>query len=83
MHAVQNARKSAGLVVEDRIELVLGGDAALVQAAREHEAYVSGETLSVSLVLGDDDSVAVAMDYRGQTEIEGLALEIGLSRVRD
>ncbi len=78
VHAVQNARKSAGLEVEDRIELVLGGDAALMQAAREHEAYVSGETLAVSLLLGDGD--APAMDYREQTEIEGLQLEIALSR---
>ncbi len=78
VHAVQNARKSAGLEVEDRIALVLGGDTALMDAAREHEAYVSGETLAVSLVLGDGD--AAAMDYREQTEIEGLALEIGLNR---
>ncbi len=78
VHAVQNARKSAGLEVEDRIELVLGGDAALTQAAGEHEAYVSGETLAVKLSLSDGD--AAAMDYREQTEIEELTLEIGLSR---
>jgi isoleucyl-tRNA synthetase len=78
VHAVQNARKSAGFEVEDRIELVLGGDAALMDAAREHEAYVSGETLAVSLTLGDGD--VASTDYREQTEIEGLALEIGLSR---
>ncbi|HEY5192320.1 MAG TPA: isoleucine--tRNA ligase [Solirubrobacteraceae bacterium] len=78
VHAVQNARKSAGLEVEDRIELILGGDPVLLDAAREHEAYVSGETLAVSLVLGDGD--AAAMDYREQTEIEDLSLEIRLSR---
>jgi isoleucyl-tRNA synthetase len=77
VHAVQNARKSAGLEVEDRIELVLGGDTALMHAAREHEAYVGGETLAVSLTLGDGDA---AMDYREQSEIEGLQLEIALSR---
>ncbi len=78
VHAVQNARKSAGLEVEDRIVLVLSGDPALMQAAGEHEAYVSGETLAVSLALGGGDPAA--MDYREQTEIEGLQLEIGLSR---
>jgi isoleucyl-tRNA synthetase len=78
VHAVQNARKTAGLDVEDRIGLVLGGDPALVAAAREHEAYVSGETLAVELSLGDGQ--AAAMDYREQSEIEGLALEIGLRR---
>jgi isoleucyl-tRNA synthetase len=78
VHAVQNARKTAGLEVEDRIELVLGGDLALVEAARAHEAYVSGETLAVGLSLGDGDPAA--MDYREQSEIEGLPLEIALRR---
>jgi isoleucyl-tRNA synthetase len=78
VHAVQNARKTAGLDVEDRIELILGGDAALVEAAREHDAYVSGETLAVELSLGDGDDAA--MDYREQTAIEGLPLEIALRR---
>jgi isoleucyl-tRNA synthetase len=78
VHAVQNARKSAGLEVEDRIELTLGGEEALLEAAREHEPYVSGETLAVNLALGDGD--AAAMDYREQTEIEGLTLEIALRR---
>jgi isoleucyl-tRNA synthetase len=79
VHAVQNARKTAGLEVEDRIELALDGDAALLDAAREHEEYVSGETLAVELSLGDGDPTA--MDYREQSDIEGLALEIALSRV--
>jgi len=78
VHAVQNARKRAGLDVEDRIELVLSGAAALMQAAREHEAYVSGETLAVSMSLGDGE--AVATDYREQVEIETLTLKIALRR---
>jgi isoleucyl-tRNA synthetase len=78
VHAVQNARKTAGLEVEDRIELILAGDTALVEAAREHEPYVSGETLAVSLALGDGDSAG--MDYRERSEIEGLTLEIALRR---
>ncbi|MFZ1155050.1 MAG: class I tRNA ligase family protein [Solirubrobacteraceae bacterium] len=78
VHAVQNARKRAGLEVEDRIELILTGDPALVDAAREHEPYVNGETLAVSVALGEGD--ATAMDYQEQTEIEGLALEIALRR---
>jgi isoleucyl-tRNA synthetase len=78
VHAVQNARKTAGLDVEDRIELLLGGDPALLDAANEHKSYVSGETLAVSVALGESD--ATAMDYQEQTEIEGLALEISLRR---
>ena len=37
VHAVQNARKQAGLEVSDRIALPLGGDEELLEAARAHE----------------------------------------------
>jgi isoleucyl-tRNA synthetase len=49
VHAVQSARKSAGLAVEDRIALTLGGDDELLAAARAHEDYVTGETLATSI----------------------------------
>ena len=49
VHAVQSARKAAGLDVEDRIALVLGGDDELLAAARAHEGYVTGETLATSI----------------------------------
>ncbi|HKG39964.1 MAG TPA: class I tRNA ligase family protein, partial [Conexibacter sp.] len=49
VHAVQNARKGAGLQVEDRIQLALGGDAELLAAARDHQAYLAQETLAVSV----------------------------------
>src|SRR3954462_6195453 len=49
VHAVQNARKSAGLEVEDRIELRLGGDDELLAAARAFERYLAGETLARSV----------------------------------
>ncbi len=49
VHAVQNARKGAGLEVSDRIILELAGDAELLEAAREHEEYLSEETLAMSV----------------------------------
>ncbi|HET8755791.1 MAG TPA: isoleucine--tRNA ligase [Solirubrobacteraceae bacterium] len=49
VHAVQNARKTAGLEVADRIELTLGGDAELLDAARAFEPYLAGETLAVAV----------------------------------
>ncbi|MBA3420449.1 MAG: hypothetical protein H0U12_00875, partial [Thermoleophilaceae bacterium] len=48
-HAVQAARKGAGLAVEDRIELALAGDDELLDAVRAHERYVTAETLAVDL----------------------------------
>ncbi len=80
VHAVQNARKSAGLDVEDRIELALLGEPDLIEAAREHQSYVAGETLTTQLQLGEGGPAA--MGYREQTQIEGLALEIGLNRAQ-
>ena len=73
VHAVQNARKAAGLEVEDRIALVLGGDDALLEAARAHEAYVSGETLAVELSFDGNGAGESAM-------IEGRELRIALKR---
>ena len=65
VHAVQNARKAAGLEVEDRIELRLGGDDELLDAAREHADYVKGETLALELAF-DGDSHGDDGDDRGQ-----------------
>jgi isoleucyl-tRNA synthetase len=49
VHAVQNARRSAGLEVSDRIELRLGGDEELIAAAQAHQEEVAGETLAVAM----------------------------------
>jgi isoleucyl-tRNA synthetase len=79
VHAVQNARKSAGLQVEDRIDLSLDGDAALVEGAAAHRDHIAGETLAVKLEIGHA-AVEAAFDYSEQTEIDGLALTIYLRR---
>jgi isoleucyl-tRNA synthetase len=72
VHAVQAARKSAGLNVEDRIALTLAGDEELLSAARAHEEYVTGETL------------ATALSYDGAggepATIEGRELRISVQR---
>jgi isoleucyl-tRNA synthetase len=81
VHAVQNARKSAGLQVEDRIELALAGDPALLDAAQAHLDYLAGETLAVKLELGAAANPAAELDYSEETEIEGLALTISLKRL--
>jgi isoleucyl-tRNA synthetase len=81
VHAVQNARKTAGLQVEDRIELALYGAPELMDAGATNEQYIRGETLAVALDLGDRAAQErTAMDYSEQTEIDGLALNISLRR---
>jgi isoleucyl-tRNA synthetase len=74
VHAVQAARKDAGLNVEDRIELTLGGDEELLAATRAHEDYVAGETLATSVAYDGAGGDAAA------AEIEGRRLLISVSR---
>ncbi|HTZ88515.1 MAG TPA: isoleucine--tRNA ligase [Solirubrobacteraceae bacterium] len=80
VHAVQTARKSAGLEVEDRIALSLEGEEALLRAAEAHSAYVAGETLAIDLKLGEDANGAFASEYSDQISIEGQALTISLRK---
>ncbi len=72
VHAIQNARREAGLEVTDRISLSLGGDDDLVEAARAHEAYVAGETLATS--------VAYEAGGGSVTQIEDRDLRIHISK---
>ncbi|HEU0018797.1 MAG TPA: class I tRNA ligase family protein, partial [Thermoleophilaceae bacterium] len=67
VHAVQNARKDAGLDVQDRISLTLSGDDALLDAVRAHEPYVTGETLATSLGLGGETNGGVTAELEGRT----------------
>ncbi len=88
VHAVQNARKTAGLQVEDRIELSLAGAQSLIEAAESHRDYLTGETLAIELGLGEDGAGAEqdgasAGVYREQTEVDGLELTIALKRLPD
>jgi isoleucyl-tRNA synthetase len=73
VHAVQNARRVAGLEISDRIVLTLGGDDELLAAAQAHEGYLSGEVLAVQ----------VRYDANGHGDvasIEGRELRISVDR---
>ncbi len=72
VHAVQNARKEAGLEITDRIELGLGGDEGLLAAAREHQAYLAGEVLATAVEFGAGDGTTVTID--------GMDLAIAVAR---
>ncbi len=73
VHAVQIARKDAGLEITDRIELALGGDEELLTAAREHEAYLAGEVLATAVAYESGDGAGA--------EIDGRQLHIAVKRV--
>ena len=80
VHAVQNARKDAGLDITDRIRLSLAGDQDLLDAASAHEGYVTGEVLARSIELGGDTTEAAAPGIPEVT-IDGRTLAISVARV--
>ncbi|MGR3913306.1 MAG: DUF5915 domain-containing protein, partial [Gammaproteobacteria bacterium] len=51
VRAVQDARKSAGLEVSDRIALAISGSARVEAALRAHREHIMSETLAASLSL--------------------------------
>ena len=75
VHAVQIARKEAGLEITDRIALALDGDPDLLEAARAHEQYLAGEVLATSVAY----EAAVGVE----TRLEGFELRIMLSRAQE
>ena len=75
VHAVQNARREAGLEISDRIELDLAGAEPLVKAARAHQSYIGGETLATSTTYGDR-----SLAHATTATVDGEALQISLQR---
>ena len=73
VHAVQNARKDAGLEITDRIALTLTGDPDLLAAAQAHQDYLATEVLATSVSYDGTPNGATA-------KIDGRELNIGVSR---
>jgi isoleucyl-tRNA synthetase len=73
VRAIQNARKEAGLNVEDRITLAVSGNDVLLDAIRAHRDYIAGEVLALELTFnGADSGLAV--------EVKGHELRLKLER---
>ena len=72
VHAVQAARRDAGLEVSDRIALILDGDPGLLGAARQHERYIAAETLAVEV--GYE-----SLDGAEPVQIDGRDLRVGVA----
>ena len=73
VHAVQIARKDAGLEITDRIALTLGGDQDLLAAAQAYQDYLANEVLATSVSYDGSANGATA-------KIDGRDLSIGVSR---
>jgi isoleucyl-tRNA synthetase len=72
VRVVQQARRDSGLDVSDRIELVLDGPSAVLDAVRTHEEFVAGEVLAVSVAYTDvpDPTLAGAVAAPGGAAAE-------------
>ena len=64
IHAIQSARKSAGLAVEDRVAVLrIAGAPELEAAARAHVTQIAAEALADDVVVGGDvDAEPVTVD---------------------
>ena len=88
VRAVQQARRDAGLDVSDRIALGIGGDDAVLEAARTHEQLVTGETLATSYEVGvrtpssDDVTVTVGDGELATISVHGPEVRSHLGRRR-
>jgi isoleucyl-tRNA synthetase len=72
---VQNARKQAGLNVDDRIALHLsGGDEQLSRAIEEHDELIRRETLAVVGRVQSQNS------HKATVSVEGSPLELNISK---
>ena len=74
IHAVQLARKTADLRIEDTISLTLDVPEELRPPAERHRAAIMAETLASEFALGD-----AAGDHRETARVDGREVDIGLS----
>jgi isoleucyl-tRNA synthetase len=72
---VQNARKQAGLDVDDRIELALGGSEELQEAIAEHHDTIKAETLTARL----SESLSEPL-FEQEVKVENHTLAIKLKK---
>jgi isoleucyl-tRNA synthetase len=78
VHAVQNARKAAGLRVEERIRLHLDGSGVIREAIDEHRAHIAAETLAVELSVGH--GAPFAGIHHEEHALDGEPLAVSLDR---
>jgi isoleucyl-tRNA synthetase len=79
VHAIQIARRNAGLAVEDRIVLWLQGDEPLLSVAAQHEAYLATETLALHVSHGEEPPEEGGAHIE-TVAVDGLSLQLALSR---
>jgi len=82
VRGVQDARKNAGLAIEDRIVIAYEADPEVGHAFRDHEALIRSETLADTLdaTLRSGASDELRTDEEAATHLE--EIEVGQHRVQ-
>ena len=78
VHAIQSARRAAGLAVDDRIRLHLDGSGLIREAIDEHREAIAEETLAAALSVGH--GAPFGGDHREEAVLNGEPLAIRLER---
>ncbi len=73
---IQQARKSAGLNIDDRIVLYIRGDTALKEAVEAAREYIATETLAVQLLLEEPPTGA----YTTTANVDGQKVTLALRK---
>ncbi|MEX1047794.1 MAG: isoleucine--tRNA ligase [Actinomycetota bacterium] len=73
---IQDARRSAGLEVTDRIDLAIEASGDLANAAASHGDYIAGETLSKSV----SDRATSEFEHREEADIEDQPIVVAIRR---
>jgi isoleucyl-tRNA synthetase len=76
VHAVQGARRAAGLRVEERIHLHLDGSGEVREAIEDHRAAIAAETLATRLTVGHGAPFAGLRREEHAVDGEPLALRL-------
>lgn len=79
VNRIQRLRKDTGLEVTDRIVLGIQGPTEVLEAARAHGSFISGETLAVEMVLGGGVA-GRAFDVRREVDLDGFPATVLLGR---
>lgn len=80
VNRIQRLRRDAGYDISTRVALTVDGPPELLEAVREHEAFIRGETLARELVAG---SRADGPDREQRVTLDGLEAVIGIQRRDD
>lgn len=78
LRAVQSARRDAGLDVSDRINTIIAGPAAVIEAIRTHETLISTETLSLQVTF---DATAAPDPRESIADDASKAVEVTVKKV--